>query len=160
MDNEPLPRHWYPANSPKITVPLFSDGGQNVRRKAVNLGFEQSPYHVVSGGDATLCYSEKKCREAVRQFVYLAPDCFVVYDRVTSVEPDQQKVWLWHTQNEPSALAPNSSRPATAKAPWPSGRSCPSPPSMRSSAITARNSGTQWPQLGNLRPGKSFRQTG
>ena len=106
MADEPLARHWYPANAPKITAPLTSDGGQDARRKAVNLGFDQSPYHVVSGGDATLCYSDKKCREAVRQFVYLAPDCFVVYDRVSSVAPDQQKVWLWHSQNEPTALAP------------------------------------------------------
>lgn len=105
MANEPLARHWYPANAPRITETFFSDGGQNARLKAVNLGFEQSPYHVVSGGDATRCYAAEKCREAVRQFVYLAPDCFVVYDRVTSVQPDQQKVWLWHTQNEPVALA-------------------------------------------------------
>jgi len=106
MENEPLARYWYPANAPRITETVFSDGGQNARIKAVNLGFEQSPYHVATGGDATRCYAAEKCREAVRQFVYLAPDCFVVYDRVTSVQPDQQKVWLWHTQNEPAELAP------------------------------------------------------
>jgi heparin/heparan-sulfate lyase len=37
----------------------------------------------------------------------------VVYDRVTSVQPDQQKVWLWHTQNEPAALAPGLFRTAS-----------------------------------------------
>jgi hypothetical protein len=107
MDEEPLARHWYPTNAPRITATVYNDGGQNARRQAVNLGFEQSAYHVVSGGDATLCYSDKKCREAVRQFVYLAPDCFVVYDRVSSVTAEQEKVWLWHSQNEPVALAPS-----------------------------------------------------
>jgi hypothetical protein len=112
MADEPLARHWYPANAPRITEKSHSDGGQDARKKAVNLGFEQSAYHVVSGGDATRCYSEKKCREAIRQFVYLTPDLFVVYDRVTSVLPDQQKVWLWHTQNEPVAQAPGLFRAA------------------------------------------------
>jgi len=37
----------------------------------------------------------------VRQFVFIQPDYFVVYDRVTSVRPDQQKVFLLHTQNKP-----------------------------------------------------------
>lgn len=84
----------------------FNDGGQS--RMAANrpLGFEKSPYHAVTGGDATGCYAPEKCGEAVRQFVYVAPDYFVIYDRVTSVKPDQKKSFLLHTQNEPEELSP------------------------------------------------------
>ena len=106
MENEPLASYWYPRNGPKITGPVYSDGGQNRMAVAEPLGFEQSAYHAVTGGDATRCYSAEKCREAVRQFVYVAPDYFVIYDRVTSVKPDQQKVFLLHTQNEPQEVAP------------------------------------------------------
>ena len=56
----------------------------------------------MTAGDATMCYSPAKCREAVRQFVYIKPDYFVIYDRLTSVEPNQQKVFLLHTRNEPA----------------------------------------------------------
>ena len=106
MENEPLANYWYPNNGPKITEKVFSDGGQNRTKASQPLGFEKSAYHAVTGGDATRCYSAEKCREAVRQFVYVAPDYFVIYDRVTSVRPDQQKVFLLHTQNEPQEVAP------------------------------------------------------
>ena len=33
-------------------------------------------------------------------FVYIKPDHFVIYDRLESVTPDQQKVFVLHTQNE------------------------------------------------------------
>lgn len=106
MENEPLPPYWYPANAPAIPGKVFNDGGQS--RMAANrpLGFEKSPYHAVTGGDATGCYAPEKCSEAVRQFVYVAPDYFVIYDRVTSVKPDQKKSFLLHTQNEPEELSP------------------------------------------------------
>ena len=102
MENEPLPRHWYPANAPRIAQMPSCDGGQNVRRLGRSLGFDQSDYHVVTGGDATACYNAEKCREAVRQFVFVKPDYFVIYDRVTSVKPEQRKVFLLHSEGEPS----------------------------------------------------------
>ena len=33
-------------------------------------------------------------------FVYIKPDYFVIYDRLESVKPDQQKVFVLHAQNE------------------------------------------------------------
>jgi heparin/heparan-sulfate lyase len=100
--NDPLGPHWYPANAVKTDwTKIFNDGGQNQRLKCRSLGFDESPYHAATGGDATACYSSAKCKEAVRQFVFIKPDYFVVYDRVTSVKPDQQKVFLLHTQNKP-----------------------------------------------------------
>lgn len=105
MDDEPLANYWYPANGPKVDrSKVKSDGGQFRTRAARSLGFVTDPLYAACGADATRSYSPEKCREAVRQFVYLAPDVFVVYDRVTSVKPDQEKVFLLHTQNEPAPL--------------------------------------------------------
>ncbi|MDO5581256.1 MAG: heparinase II/III family protein [Planctomycetia bacterium] len=101
MKEEPLAWSWYPANAPKIDQKPFADGGQNRKIKTKSLGFEQTKWYAVSAGDATQCYSKEKCTEAVRFFVFISPDYFVVYDRVKSVKPDQEKVFLLHTQNEP-----------------------------------------------------------
>jgi len=64
----------------------------------------QSPYHVVTGGNAAACYSAEKCREAIRLFIFVKPDVFVIYDRIVSVKPDQRKVFLLHTVNKPENL--------------------------------------------------------
>ncbi len=106
MENEPLPGYWYPRNAEPITEKVFNDGGQNRLGAARPLSFDRSEFHAVAAGDATACYSPGKCREAIRQFVYIAPDYFVIYDRVASVRPDQKKSWLIHTQNEPKQLSP------------------------------------------------------
>jgi heparin/heparan-sulfate lyase len=37
----------------------------------------------------------------LRQFVFVPPDHFVIFDRVTSTKPDYKKVWLLHTAREP-----------------------------------------------------------
>lgn len=103
MKNEPIGNlALYPkARNMKAQQPLWSDGGQYRKAVARPLTFDQSAYHVSAGSDASRCYSPEKCKEAVRQFVFLKPDFFVIYDRVESVKPDQQKVFLLHTQNEP-----------------------------------------------------------
>lgn len=36
-----------------------------------------------------------------RQFVFLKPDYFVVFDRVESTKPDLKKTWVLHTKSEP-----------------------------------------------------------
>ncbi|MDD3587558.1 MAG: heparinase II/III family protein [Thermoguttaceae bacterium] len=102
--NEPLPRHWYPANAPRIQIMPGADGGQNRRLACRPLGFQQNSLYAVSGGDATACYGKSKCSEAIRIFLFVKPDYFIVYDRVTSAQPDQQKVFLLHTQNEPKQV--------------------------------------------------------
>ncbi|MDO5565698.1 MAG: heparinase II/III family protein [Planctomycetia bacterium] len=103
-ENEPLARHWYPANAPRIEVMPHADGGQNRHKAAHPLGFQQTAWYAVSGGDATACYDKSKCSEAIRIFLFVKPDYFAVYDRVTSTKPDQQKVFLLHTQNEPKQV--------------------------------------------------------
>lgn len=106
MEDEPLPKYWYPGNAPEIREQLFNDGGQNRMAAAKSLGFSMSRYHAVTGGDATKCYASEKCREAVRIFVFVSPDYFVIYDRVESVKKEQQKSFVLHTQNKPVEVGP------------------------------------------------------
>ena len=98
-ENEPLPPYWYPANAPAITGKIFNDGGQN-RLKGCSVSVDSSPYHAVGVGDATECYSPDKCQEAIRFFVFVKPDIFIVYDRITSKNDDQNKYFVLHTQNQ------------------------------------------------------------
>jgi len=106
MPEEPLPPYWYPETAPVIKEKVWCDGGQYLHKAGRGLPMKQSEYHVSVGGDATAAYSPAKCREAVRQFVFVDPDFFVIYDRVTSVKPDQEKVFLLHTQNQPLEILP------------------------------------------------------
>ena len=102
MPNEPLAPYWYPLNAPKVDrSKVFNDGGQNRQKAGKNLGVDMSSFHAATAGDATACYSGLKCKEAVRHFVYIKPDYFIVYDRLTSVKPDQEKVFLLHSQRKP-----------------------------------------------------------
>ena len=98
---EPVAKHWYPSNGPKLPENVWMDGGQNKRTVAKPLPFAATDSYTITGGDATACYAPEKCKEAVRQFVYIKPDYFVVYDRVESVKEDQDKVFLLHTIGEP-----------------------------------------------------------
>lgn len=103
MPGEKIANYWYPANAPSFPnrKDLPMDGGQYRQEVAKALPLIQDAHFAYTGSDATACYRAEKCREAVRQFVYIAPDYFVVYDRVESVKPDQEKVFLLHFQNEP-----------------------------------------------------------
>ena len=45
-------------------------------------------------GDATRAYSPNKLSLFTRQIVFLRPDTFVIFDRVTSTRPEFKKTWL------------------------------------------------------------------
>lgn len=95
---EPLPHHW----GQKTDAPAanLNYGGQTTHTPATVLAFETDKDYSYVASDAAACYGEK-ASECIRQFVYLHPDCFVVYDRVTSSDPSYEKPWLLHFQNEP-----------------------------------------------------------
>jgi len=77
-------------------------GGQNkLTQFARVLAFETSPYFSYVATDATGTYSPDKCKQMVRQFIYMNPDHFLVFDRVISARPEYKKEWLLHTSNEP-----------------------------------------------------------
>jgi len=95
---EKVPNHW--GLKRKDHKQLNNYGGMMHSIGAVVKAFETNDTFTYIASDATTCYGEK-CKEAVRQFVFLYPDYVIVYDRVESSEPSYRKEWLLHTQNEP-----------------------------------------------------------
>ncbi|MBO5763103.1 MAG: hypothetical protein J6R85_04450, partial [Lentisphaeria bacterium] len=80
-------------------------GGQSISGKGKPLAFHPDRNFVYCASDAAVSYG-KKCKEAVRQFLYLKPDCFVIYDRMTPADPASRGEWLLHTAEKPVASAP------------------------------------------------------
>lgn len=76
-------------------------GGQNAAIGSEVIAFETGPHYSYIAGDATPVYHGDKCEMMVRQFVFIPPDHFVVFDRVVSKNPDFAKTWLLHHANEP-----------------------------------------------------------
>jgi len=65
-------------------------------------GYQTTPRYDYASMDGTNCYSDKKMKKFTRQFVFLKPNCFVVFDRVVSTKPEFRKRWHLHFQNEPA----------------------------------------------------------
>ncbi len=101
QEKEPVPPFWKAWGYKPDGRTYYNHGGQNTMGKAKALALRSSGDFIYAAGDASGCYSAEKCREAVRQFVWLKPDVFVVYDRVASARPDQRKEFLLHTQTKP-----------------------------------------------------------
>jgi heparin/heparan-sulfate lyase len=88
-------------------------GGQHRQLGSVLKAFSHNDAYVYAAGDATACYAHgptkregqpdlpEKCSLATRQVVFLLPDRFVVFDRVTATDPTYRKEWLLHTANRP-----------------------------------------------------------
>ena len=95
---ERLPPYWGPRLNDESGV--FNHGGQYRNGVAKVLAFETNGAYTYIASDAAKPYGEK-CREAVRQFVHVLPDVFVVYDRVGAAVPSYRKEWLLHTKDEP-----------------------------------------------------------
>ncbi len=82
-------------------LPIPNDGGQRELMGSEVVAFETHDDYSHVAGDATKAYSPEKCRLALRQFVFLNPDYFVVFDRVVSTRPEYRKTWLLHSATEP-----------------------------------------------------------
>jgi heparin/heparan-sulfate lyase len=65
------------------------------------VAFETNPNYSYACGDATKAYSPHKMGLFTRQMVYLPPDSFVIFDRVTSTKPEFAKRWLLHAVEQP-----------------------------------------------------------
>ncbi len=88
-------------------------GAQHKQLGSVLKELEVNDGYVYIAGDATACYQHgvvrhegqddlpEKCTLVTRQLVFLMPDRFVVFDRVTTTDPAYQKNWLLHTAHEP-----------------------------------------------------------
>ncbi len=79
----------------------FPGSQSRITRFAKTLAFESDPLFVYTAVDASGAYAPEKCRQMVRQFIYLKPDIFLVFDRVSSSKAEYGKTWLLHTSNEP-----------------------------------------------------------
>ncbi|HUU26626.1 MAG TPA: heparinase II/III family protein [archaeon] len=106
MPGEQMPSYWgksigIPAPGEEA-VPPPNDGGQREVLGSKVLAFESCSDYAYVAGDATGCYHQDKCRLALRQFVFIPPDFFIVFDRVSSTRPEYKKTWLLHTATEPS----------------------------------------------------------
>ncbi|MBI3944523.1 MAG: hypothetical protein HY321_01255 [Armatimonadetes bacterium] len=95
-----MPGERFPTSS---LGPVTSNaGGQNrYPVDARTLAFETHPAFAYVVTDATPVYNEAKCAQMVRQLLFLPPDHFVVFDRVTAKKAEYPKTWLLHTSNEP-----------------------------------------------------------
>ncbi|MFQ6132385.1 MAG: heparinase II/III family protein [Armatimonadota bacterium] len=63
--------------------------------------YKATDHYTFVVGDATRSYSASKLKEFTRAFLYLRPDCFVVFDRVEATRPGFSKKWLLHSAQEP-----------------------------------------------------------
>ena len=90
------------APSPYWNGDVFGQaGGQNKTIGSEVIAFEANPHFTYIAANATPVYNREKCALMVRQFIFVPPDHFVVFDRVAATSPDYAKTWLMHHANEP-----------------------------------------------------------
>ena len=101
MPGEIMPRYWGgPALSEEV-LPVPNDGGQSVQLGSEIVAYDENEDYVYIASDATKSYHKDKSELVLRQFLFLLPDHFVVFDRVISSRPEYKKTWLLHTAAEP-----------------------------------------------------------
>ncbi len=76
-------------------------GGQFKAVGSEVIAFETTDLFTYVAGDATAVYRPEKCSQLVRQFVFIPPAHFIVFDRVISTDATYPKRWLLHHANEP-----------------------------------------------------------
>ena len=102
MPEEEMPNYWgKPAANENEDLPVPNDGGQRNTLKAKLLAYDEQADYVYIASDATQCYHSNKAEQVVREFVWCAPDIFVIFDRVESGKAEYAKKWLYHTVAEP-----------------------------------------------------------
>lgn len=75
--------------------------GERPFREGRIVAYETSPLFDYAAGDATHSYPPTRVKSITRQFVYLRPSTFVVFDRVANAEAGLETRWLLHTLYEP-----------------------------------------------------------
>ena len=78
------------------------------------VAYETSPLFDYAAGDATHSYPPSRVKSITRQFVYLRPDLFVVFDRVVAAEAGLETIWNLHALSQPAwngQSEPDPSRP-------------------------------------------------
>jgi heparin/heparan-sulfate lyase len=103
MPGEIMPPYWDsgPALSEEAVPTYPNDGGQMDRMGSEIIAFDEKKAYVYLASDATASYHPDKAGLVLRQFLFLPPDHFVIFDRVSSKKPEYNKRWLLHTAAEP-----------------------------------------------------------
>ena len=76
--------------------------------------YATSPAFDYACGDATYSYPPERVKKITRQFVYIKPDLFVIFDRVTPAKAKLEVIWnlhayrrpAWNGKTEPDARKP------------------------------------------------------
>jgi hypothetical protein len=69
--------------------------------------FESNRTYDYIKGDATNAYDHTKVKNFTRQWVYLKPDIFVIFDNVITTKPDIEKKWVVVPATTPTDLGNN-----------------------------------------------------
>jgi heparin/heparan-sulfate lyase len=101
MPGEVMPNYWGGPASSEEVLPVPNDGGQSLLLASEVVAFDQNKDYVYIASDATKSYHKDKSQLVLRQFLFLLPDHFVVFDRVISTRPEYNKTWVLHTAAEP-----------------------------------------------------------
>ena len=101
MPGETMPKYWGSAAPDEEVLPVPNDGGQNDLLASVLKAHVETDDYVYVASDATGAYNSAKASLVMREFVWCAPDIFIVFDRVNSTDPSYPKTWLYHTAAEP-----------------------------------------------------------
>ena len=64
--------------------------------------YSTSPEYDYACGDATHSYPPTRVKKITRQFVYIKPDLFVIFDRVTPADPKLEVIWNLHAYQRPA----------------------------------------------------------
>ena len=76
-------------------------GGRELSLNGI-VAFQTGAHHTYACGDATRAYSRHKVSEFMREFVFVQPGSFVIFDRVTSKNTRFRKTWLLHGTSRPA----------------------------------------------------------
>lgn len=104
MPDEPTPPGNWVMKMGSYTGPQRNFGGQAETSGSRVVAFETNEHYAYVAGDATRTYREDKVHLVSRQFLFLPPDVFVVYDRIVPVKASYKTEWLLHTATAPQRL--------------------------------------------------------
>ena len=102
MPGEEFPEYWGgPASVEDKNLKMPNDGGQCGLLDSKLLEHVETEDYVYVASDATACYHADKADLVMREFIWFAPDLFIVFDRMVSDKPEYEKRWLYHVSEEP-----------------------------------------------------------
>ncbi len=108
MPGESMPIYWgysslkgFLAPGEELPAAMPNDGGQCQILGSELKSMKETETYVALSSDATASYNSNKVSLVERDFIWLKPDIFVVFDRVQSKKKSYAKKWLLHTEQEP-----------------------------------------------------------